>query len=118
MNRVDQIGIIISNPFQTSRHYSIVEVNGLIVNFSNETLYITSHSYSSSCKSRMNPNIPKELLAHSSTEIINLLTIEFNKNDIDPVENVNLGHIQLQYRNSSGESFITSPTLFSIFLQY
>lgn len=116
VERSDQLIIVLNNPTQKVKHFSLVEIKGCIVNLSSDTLIIISKSFSTYCKGRLNPNIPNVFPPKFSTDELILLTIEIDKNEIDPIENMFVGNIRLQYRDSSEKMYLTAPALFQLYL--
>ncbi|HEY0763006.1 MAG TPA: hypothetical protein VGD61_11615 [Pyrinomonadaceae bacterium] len=60
------------------------------------------------------PYIPNVLLAHSSTGEIVLLTLEINRDEIDPYENLILGGFGFQYSDAAGKSYATERARCSV----
>lgn len=116
VKRVDQLCVVISDPILLVQHYTLVDIKGVIINFSSEELYIGSTSWGG-VTGKLNPNITNTLPAHSDTGEIVLLTLEINRDDIDPIENMIIGNFILNYNVSSGERYTTAPALFQLILQ-
>ena len=120
IQRVDQIAITIRNPSRHVRHYTPEEIRGVIINFSPEDLYIGAISSGSplgGLRGHPHPDIPKVLPAHSSTGEIVLLTLEINRDEIDPYENLILGSFAFQYSDAAGKSYATERALFHLLLR-
>ena len=120
IKRVDQIAIIICNPVRHVRHYTLEEIRGVIINFSPDDLYIGAKSWGSvqgRIRGNAHPEIPKVLAAHSSTGEIVLLTLEINREDIDPYENMIVGRFGFQYYDAARNNYATEAALFQLLLQ-
>jgi hypothetical protein len=115
VNRVDQLCIVISEPIQHVKHYTIVEIRGVLVNFSSEELYVVGIS-SGGIAGKVSKSMPSVMPAHSATGEILLLTIEVNRDEFDPIENMVIGNIRLQYSGASGAMYLTAPALFQLIL--
>ncbi|MGA9997416.1 MAG: hypothetical protein WBP93_18500 [Pyrinomonadaceae bacterium] len=123
VKRADQACVIISEPILYVKHYTIVEVKGVFVNFSPEDIYIAATGFglvpqaTPGIKAVGNQNTPSTLAAHSSTGEILLITLEINRDAFDPIENMMIGTYHLQYTDSSSASYLTAPALFQLLLQ-
>ena len=117
--RDDQFGVIITDPIQHVRHYTVAEIRGVIVNFSSEELYVGSIGFggTGNVRGKANPHIPKTLPAHSSTGEILLLTVEINIDDFDPIENMKVCDFHFDYADSSGGRYRIPRALFQLILQ-
>lgn len=119
VERDDQLNVIINNPKQSAKHYSLVEVRGIIINTSDEEIHIVAHSWSNvQSTSRIGQDIPSAVPPKFETQELVLLTIEVNKDDIDPIEDMFQGSFKLQYADGSGVNYITKPALFEVSLAY
>lgn len=116
VERSDQLVIVLNNSVQKVKHFSLVEIKGCIANLSSDNLIIVSKSFSTYCRGRINPHIPNIFPPNFSTDELILLTIEIDKNAIDPIENMFVGNIRLQYRDSSEKMYLTAPALFELYL--
>ncbi len=120
--RVDQVCVVISEPFLQVKHYTIAEVRGVVVNFSSDEIYIADRGMSLGPQSppgitnKVNPDIPSILPAHSSTGEILLITLEINRDSFDAIENMMVGSIILHYTDSSRTMYQTAPALFQLLL--
>src|ERR1044072_8424258 len=117
VRRHDQIAIIVCNPIRHVRHYTQEEIKGVIVNFSSDDLYLGAISWGNVRGGHVNRNIPKVFPAHSSTGEIVLLTLDINRDDIDPVENMVVGRFGFQYSDASGTRYATESGVFQLLLQ-
>lgn len=115
VKRLDQLCVIISNPIRHVRHYTLEEIKGVIINFSSEDLYIGAKSWGN-VSGKVSAAIPNKINAHSSTGEILLLTVEINRDQIDPIENMVIGTFGLQYHDRSGNNYATEKAVFQLLL--
>jgi hypothetical protein len=98
------------------RHYSLVDVKGVIVNFSSEQLRLGS-PLGMNASGPFNNAIPQVLPAHSATGELVLFQMQINRDDFDPIENMKVGSLAFEYADAKGTKYRTEPVVFQIILQ-
>lgn len=114
--RSDQLCVIIKSPIMHVAHYSLVEVKGVLVNFSSEQLRLGSH-LGMNLMGTLNTGIPNMLAPHTSTGEMVLFQLQVNRDEFDPIENMKVGSLAFEYFDEKGTKYRTEPSVFQVILR-
>jgi hypothetical protein len=114
--RSDQLCVVIKSPIMHVSHYSIVDVKGVVVNFSSEQITLGSH-LGMNLSGTLNIGIPKVLGPHTSTDEIVLFQLRVDRDEFDPIENMKVGSLAFEYFDEKDTKYRTEPAVFQVILQ-